>query len=590
MAESTYILSSENHNYNVEKTIRNYIAGDKFCNGFGILLFGKWGSGKTYFIKKLAETYKKDEIHYISLFGKEKLSEIELAVFKSRHKFLGSPIGSLALSIAQNYHPKDKEYLKEYSEIAESISNILKENKPEILNFFKFSDEESTVAEIWIFDDVERCNIGPEILYGYLSSILQNHQHRMILVCNKEEINTNTFKDYWLHAEKVIGVSLEYRADFDDFLQNEYSNKKSEKILKCIHDNIYDIKKILEYSGHNLRRLKQAIWRYEILQKGCLSDIPDEWQRSVFTIFICMRMVLEPPYSLNDIKLFINQSKNNDSGGQARSVASIKIITSDGNIFNPFPEDLWYKILNDELVTKEEIDNEITNCSQNWLKLWHYHDLSESEFREAWITMLNDIRNYSTKVGILLQCIGIVYQLCESSIITKENADNIIKLIDEKILQRCKENPQEIEILLSDRDLTGWNGYGFYQQDKLKLHLQKLNNKYITIIKREIIDSLQNDKVDLKRLSRNLDRIGIFDKDFENRLSESIADYILNSNNSMTNRYCIIRIIRELMDKHLIENSANWWSSVINEINKQEKEENSFKKGSLVYLKQFICK
>ena len=84
-----------NANEHVEDYLNYYIKSPK--PGFAVMLKGKWGSGKTWFIKDYCErnlsTKKepnKQRYLYVSLYGISSYSEIEDSFFQQLHPVLSS--------------------------------------------------------------------------------------------------------------------------------------------------------------------------------------------------------------------------------------------------------------------------------------------------------------------------------------------------------------------------------------------------------------------------------------------------------------------------------------------------------------------
>ena len=89
----------------VNSHIEKYL--DYYCGlckpGFAILLKGKWGSGKTWFIKKYEEKLKekKQRCLYVSLYGMTSFSDIENVFFEQLFPIRSSKIASLTGKILQ---------------------------------------------------------------------------------------------------------------------------------------------------------------------------------------------------------------------------------------------------------------------------------------------------------------------------------------------------------------------------------------------------------------------------------------------------------------------------------------------------------
>jgi predicted ATPase len=89
-----YQMTQDNNSINSHvETYLDYYFSLPHAPGFAVLLKGKWGSGKTWFINKYCEKFKdnkdnKQKCLYISLYGMTAFSEIEDAFFQQLHPVL----------------------------------------------------------------------------------------------------------------------------------------------------------------------------------------------------------------------------------------------------------------------------------------------------------------------------------------------------------------------------------------------------------------------------------------------------------------------------------------------------------------------
>jgi|GEM_PF-5412413 len=81
-------------NHHIEDYL-NYYCGLSYSPKFAILLKGRWGSGKTCFIKQYCEKLSKKFL-YVSLYGVTNYSEIEDSLFKQLHPIRSSKAGVIA--------------------------------------------------------------------------------------------------------------------------------------------------------------------------------------------------------------------------------------------------------------------------------------------------------------------------------------------------------------------------------------------------------------------------------------------------------------------------------------------------------------
>ena len=82
---------SQSINTHIE-TYLDYYCELSHAPGFAILLKGKWGCGKTWFINKYREKLEKQQQKclYVSLYGMTSFSEIEDTFFQQLHPVLSS--------------------------------------------------------------------------------------------------------------------------------------------------------------------------------------------------------------------------------------------------------------------------------------------------------------------------------------------------------------------------------------------------------------------------------------------------------------------------------------------------------------------
>jgi pantothenate kinase-related protein Tda10 len=95
-------------NRSLNSHIEKYL--DYYCNlchapEFAVLLKGKWGSGKTWFIEQYREKLeeKNKKCLYVSLYGMTKFSEIEDEFFRQLHPILSSKGMTIAGKIAKSF-------------------------------------------------------------------------------------------------------------------------------------------------------------------------------------------------------------------------------------------------------------------------------------------------------------------------------------------------------------------------------------------------------------------------------------------------------------------------------------------------------
>lgn len=303
-------------NNEIKNIIIDYLKNDK--SNQAILIDGEWGSGKTFFVKekvipKIKEKLKDVPIYYVSLYGVSSSAEIHnLVSSQITEKYIGKYIGDDKASAVVNIGSK-------ISKI-KPVLDILKEINGASIDLVHFNELKNNLEiptkSIMIFDDLERCNMDVITVLGYINSISEHSDTKVIIVANESELgmqntnedlsqkynfilNINKFnkdsnvskskkannsdKDsnkslinkglldeqieeyfpvnsvYEKVKEKLIGITIKYEADFDEIFESlvdKYA-KSSQDFIKSKKDVILKI--FTENNHSNIRTLIFAL-------------------------------------------------------------------------------------------------------------------------------------------------------------------------------------------------------------------------------------------------------------------------------------------------------------------------------------------
>jgi hypothetical protein len=219
---------------------------------YAVMLSGRWGAGKTHQAKQILDEIlstagrpiKKPYV-LISLYGLKSPQEIDDAM------------------VAALYPWTDNDGVR----IASSVGKaILKHAKIE-LPALKSADLINRMsAEVFVFDDLERCSMPITDSFGYINQLVERDGCKVIVLANQDEIEDQT--KYKIGKEKLIGKTLEVEPNFDAAFESFLSGIASLETRTFFDDSREAIRDIYHQSLlKNLRILQQAMWDFERVYK-----------------------------------------------------------------------------------------------------------------------------------------------------------------------------------------------------------------------------------------------------------------------------------------------------------------------------------
>lgn len=294
------------NNEDAVKYLKHYFNLDKPL--YAVMLTGKWGCGKTWFIKNLIEKHKpkkatNNDFIYISLYGLTDLNDISLDI--------------LSKADVKNIAGKSWEWLKKIIP-AKGETNSTKNTSPPDpisqakdlgLSYYfgdnikdklldhalKFATYDKATL---IFDDMERCSINMRDLLGYINRFVEHNHSRVIIICNDEELlpanedkkmhkqaikslNNETNEIFNAYKEKLIGYTVNIESNIDNALNHFISLVKDKRSKRLLNDHRMDILKSFSLIGrHNLRALRQSIIHFPYFMKNFSNEITDYLEKN----------------------------------------------------------------------------------------------------------------------------------------------------------------------------------------------------------------------------------------------------------------------------------------------------------------------
>ena len=424
-------------NQTINRHIETYL--DYYCDlshapGFAVLLQGQWGSGKTWFINKYREKLKEknQKCLYISLYGMTSFSEIEDAFFQQLHPILSSKGMAITGKIIKGFLKGTLKVDLDNDNRDDGTVNfqISEINLPEYLK--------NTDKSILIFDDLERCKIDLNNVLGYINYFVEHQDLKVILVANEDELLKSC--NYQVIKEKLIGKTFRVSLDFEGALENFITIVNQQDVRIFLSDNIKSIQDLYEKAEYeNLRNLKQIVLDFERI----FSALPEKAKRKpeilqdllkllmAFSIEIKRGVLLPKDISKLREEYMSGLSRQVTSHHSPSSIAknneettALQKMLHRYNFLNlhnlalddPFPNNLWWETFFDKgLLDTKELEKSILSSkyfqdenTPNWVKLWHFTDISDDDFKD----LINKVElDYSNRqyaeIGAIKHIVGL---------------------------------------------------------------------------------------------------------------------------------------------------------------------------------------
>lgn len=235
---------------------------------YAVMLKGKWGCGKTHFVRKWLKTFQhknsEDDIItlepiYISVYGMTTIADIKFALDREINPFFYSSTGKFIKNTA-----------KILGKIAFKTSFDLDGNGNDETSFsasldsfalFKSDSENITGIKLLVFDDIERCQINVKQLLGFINGFVEHCGCHVVVIGDEEHIEGEGKKAFDEFKEKTIGREFEIQPDIEgaiDYFLSEvpicnYLQSQRDYIIQCFNSSGYN----------NLRVLRQCLYDFK---------------------------------------------------------------------------------------------------------------------------------------------------------------------------------------------------------------------------------------------------------------------------------------------------------------------------------------
>ena len=273
---------------------------------YAVLLDGKWGCGKTFFIKSWLDTFQtenEDELTpmYVSLFGVQTVKQINDTINGLLFPFMNSKVYKIGKTITKMVASAALRFNVDYDGDKKSDGTVDFKLDP-LMDLLNDKKEELKGRRILIFDDLERANIGVKELYGYINRFVEHNRFKVIVVCNSTEItDKETFNRF---REKIIGRTFEINSDIDAAI-NSFANEIPTSYF--VQQHISEVKEAFKLTGYsNLRVLRQCIRDLNQIFQGIYIDNGNPYQNKELFYFLIRFVVLYSEMSTSNKDIIAN--------------------------------------------------------------------------------------------------------------------------------------------------------------------------------------------------------------------------------------------------------------------------------------------
>jgi hypothetical protein len=578
---------------------------------FAVLIKGSWGSGKTFFIKKLIKEWSIPNIQedefislnplYISLNGLSSKKEIIEKLKEQISPFLHSKGMKISKAIFKGFIKSTLKINFDYDDDDKSDGFINLNFDP--ISIFKEENENIKGKRIIIFDDIERCKIPVDEIYGYINDFVEHSKCKIILISDEDKIIENENKKeikypYSSFKEKIIGQTFEVSPNINEAI-GYFISLIGLNVNSHLTSNIDLIIKIFNTSENkNLRVLQRSLFDFERLLNLTdvkLKDEPEKYSLLVKS-FLAYFLIYYLEYNTGnlDIKnfqqLFLVDDKKNDFQNYKEAIKSDDLIHSTRLFTASNLIDYISKGNYEDLIT--EINNSVIykpSTEKDWEKLWYWKFIEDSEFNELLPKVEKELfETEDLHFAEVLHISGIFFNLIDNNLYLNKTKDQISKRA-EILIEKSEdlENITDLFIILrgtwkkayaSEKTIEFQNIITFLKET-IQVKQKKKTNNYIN----DVLYNLNNENIDdLYDLFKEYDyssksiieRTSIFKSTSFVKFAEIIFNLnnkaIFNLNEYFNYRYYPEKTYSNLRLENYHKQEVNFINGLISELNNKE--------------------
>lgn len=491
-----------NDNKELTTYLDEYLKMDK--PQFAVMISGKWGCGKTYYIEKRIEEWAKKKERtdsesvvlkpiYVSVNGLNSVSTVVRKIKTALHPILYSKGAKVAKKIAFGVMSIA---VKSNIDIdgdgtGEELGNLL--DAEGILEIFMSDSAAVKGNKVLVLDDIERSKIPLDELFGFVNGIVEHSNSKVILVCDENKLievakKENLAVEYKDFKEKLVGQTFLLEADYAS-ITREFIDASGNILLRNNRNLITEL--FIASKCENLRLLRHCLIDIRRFFEQLPKSIEDNPNYDSFVTNVVAYLTiasLEDRFGNNYIEYYQSFSLSEEDKKLVHEVR-VKyngLLESHGLYNSVYTIPFKYLVAFVRTGFLISPDYLVSECRMlrsrnlsNWEKLWNCSQLSNDEFINLLETEKR--RFYNKELGYAFEVVHL------AGILLSLERRGLVKLSRKNVIRTAKSNIKAISEKYPDdtvRNHLNSQGYEFHEHNtdemrEIVSYLGELNHKRI---------------------------------------------------------------------------------------------------------------